>query len=152
MDELAKPFINKYIIDDYDLSRPWGGFYYINKQNLEQFIAEYFKINIDTSLPLSPKILIINPGKKLSWQYHLRRREIWSVLKGPVQIIRSNDNIESCISIANTGDIITIENEERHRLIGLDSFAVVAELWCHVDTNHLSDEKDIVRVQDDYNR
>lgn len=153
MNEQAKPFIKDYIIDGYDLNRPWGGFYYINKNDLERFIKDHFpNTDVDTNLPLSPKILIVNPEKKLSWQYHSRRKEIWSILKGPVKIARSFDDIESNISIANTGDIITLDKEERHRLIGLDDFAVIAELWCHTDLNHLSDENDIVRIQDDYNR
>jgi mannose-6-phosphate isomerase len=152
--------LDKYKIESFDLKRPWGGFYCIDKDDLINFINDNFKMVIDTNLPLSnnilssvtPKILIVNPRGKLSWQYHVRRKEIWSVLKGPVQLIRSFDNEQSNVSILNTGDVIILEKEERHRLVGLDEYAMVAELWLHTDINHLSDEEDIVRVQDDYNR
>jgi hypothetical protein len=39
----------------------------------------------------------------------------------------------------------------RHRLIGLDDFGVVAEIWQHTDAIP-SDEEDIIRVQDDFGR
>jgi hypothetical protein len=44
------------------------------------------------------------------------------------------------------------EKGERHRLIGLENWGVVAEFWQHTDPEHPSDEDDIVRVQDDYKR
>ena len=40
---------------------------------------------------------------------------------------------------------------ERHRLIGLEDYGIVAEIWQHTDSVH-SDEEDIVRVQDDFKR
>ena len=46
----------------------------------------------------------------------------------------------------------TIVLQERHRLVGLDKIGVVAEIWIHTDSNNLSDENDIVRINDDYNR
>jgi len=50
------------------------------------------------------------------------------------------------------GDVITFDNQERHRLIGLDNIGVVAEIWQHIDIDNPSDENDIVRLKDDYNR
>ena len=40
---------------------------------------------------------------------------------------------------------------ERHRLIGLEDYGFVAEIWQHTDSIP-SDEEDIVRVQDDFSR
>ena len=143
--------VNKYIITGSE-TRQWGQFFYIDKQDLQLFINTYFKnVIVDCNLPISPKILIINPGQRLSWQYHNRRKEIWSIIKGPVKVVHSHDDVERYVKIYNTGDIVVIQNKERHRLVGLDADAVVAELWCHTDIN-LSDEKDIVRIQDDYHR
>ena len=45
-----------------------------------------------------------------------------------------------------------MEMGERHRLVGLENWGVVAEFWQHTDPDHPSDEDDIVRVQDDYKR
>ncbi len=50
------------------------------------------------------------------------------------------------------GDIIEIQKGERHRLIGLSDFGIVAEIWIHTDSVNPSDENDIVRLQDDYAR
>ena len=50
------------------------------------------------------------------------------------------------------GEEIDIYQGERHRIIGTDEYAVVAEIWIHTDKDNPSDEDDIVRVQDDFNR
>jgi mannose-6-phosphate isomerase-like protein (cupin superfamily) len=101
---------------------------------------------------LSPKILIVAPGKRLSWQYHHRRAEIWRVIQGQVGVKRSTNDKEGELEILNIGDTITLQQGERHRLVGLDDYAVIAEIWQHTDANHPSDENDIVRVQDDFGR
>lgn len=41
---------------------------------------------------------------------------------------------------------------ERHRLVGLNDWGMVAEIWQHIDANNPSDENDIIRVQDDFGR
>jgi mannose-6-phosphate isomerase-like protein (cupin superfamily) len=101
---------------------------------------------------LSPKILVVAPGKRLSWQYHHRRAEIWRVIQGQAGVKRSPNDSEEELEILNVGDTITLQQGERHRLIGLDEYAVIAEIWQHTDANHPSDEDDIVRVQDDFGR
>jgi mannose-6-phosphate isomerase len=50
------------------------------------------------------------------------------------------------------GEILRLEFGERHRLIGLETWGVVAEIWQHIDAAPPSDELDIVRVADDYDR
>ena len=144
----------KIVSKDYD--RPWGGFLVIDESQAQDFSNQFFKgINIETlkiSGKLSPKILIVKPESRLSWQYHNRRAEIWRVYKGEVGIIRSDDDTENEIEIYREGDQITLKQGERHRLIGLDNYGVVAEIWQHTDKNDPSDEEDIVRVQDDFGR
>ena len=54
--------------------------------------------------------------------------------------------------IYKEGDFIKFDKEERHRLIGLSKPGIVAEIWIHTDINNPSDEKDIIRIQDDYSR
>jgi hypothetical protein len=56
------------------------------------------------------------------------------------------------MKIFNEGDQIILQQGERHRLIGLDDYSIVAEIWQHTDNNNLSDEEDIIRVQDDFGR
>ena len=88
----------------------------------------------------------------MSWQYHHRRAEIWRVIQGQAGVKRSATDTEGELEILNVGDTITLQQGERHRLIGLDDYAVIAEIWQHTDADHPSDEDDIVRVQDDFGR
>tara|TARA_B100000242_G_scaffold117764_1_gene82307 strand:- start:1629 stop:2111 length:483 start_codon:yes stop_codon:yes gene_type:complete len=139
-----------------DFERPWGGFLVIDESQAQDFANTFFDgIDIETLKiggKLSPKILIVSPDSKLSWQYHHRRAEVWRVFKGKVGISKSFDNIEKPLKILNEKDQIKLKKGERHRLIGLDDFAVVSEIWQHTDPDYPSDENDIVRISDDYGR
>ena len=138
---------------DYDFNRPWGGFLLIDESQSQDFIHTFIsKENLKIEGRLSPKILIVNPDSRLSWQFHYRRKEIWRVYKNSVGIIRSMDNNQNEMEILKEGDIITFQIEERHRLVGLSNFGVVAEIWIHTDLKNPSNEQDIVRLEDDYSR
>ena len=143
-------------IDSYDLSRPWGGFFVLDENQAQAFADIYFNGTDTEELrktgQLSPKILMVKPGARLSWQYHERRAEIWRVVEGPVGIVRNATDEEGELVSYEAGETIVLEQGERHRLIGLEGWGVVAELWQHTDSDHPSDEDDIVRVQDDYSR
>lgn len=143
-------------VEKRDLNRPWGGFFVIDETQAQKFADLYFEgIQIDTlkiSGKLSPKILVVAPKKRLSWQYHHRRAEIWRVVEGTVGIVRSETDKEGQLQEFNPGDTITLKQGERHRLVGLSEWGVLAEIWQHTDANHPSDEEDIVRVQDDFGR
>tara|TARA_B100000963_G_scaffold131468_1_gene114621 strand:+ start:24 stop:503 length:480 start_codon:yes stop_codon:yes gene_type:complete len=137
----------------HDFNRPWGGFLLIDDTQSEEFIYNFIsKENLKLNGKISPKILIVKPNSRLSWQYHHRRKEIWRVLKNEVGIIRSMNNNENKMELLAEGNIIQFHNKERHRLIGLSNYGVVAEIWIHTDPNNPSDEEDIVRLQDDYTR
>jgi mannose-6-phosphate isomerase-like protein (cupin superfamily) len=139
-----------------DHQRPWGGFVVISEEQAQKFANNYFEgldvSSLKISGKLSPKILVVLPGKRLSWQYHHRRAEIWRVISGQAGVKRSINDEEGAIDVLNVGDAITLKQGERHRLIGLDDYAVIAEIWQHTDVNNPSDEDDIVRVQDDFGR
>ena len=139
-----------------DFERPWGGFLVIEESQAQGFSNQFFKgINVDSlkiSEKLSPKILIVKPNARLSWQYHHRRAEIWRVFKGECGIIRSDTDKENEMKIYSEGDQIRLRQGERHRLIGLEDFCLVSEIWQHTDKNNPSNEDDIVRVQDDFGR
>ena len=143
-------------IDRYDLNRPWGGFYVLDENQAQEFADIYFE-GLDVGPlriagKLSPKILLVKPEARLSWQYHHRRAETWRVVEGPVGIVRSATDQEGAVESFEAGETIVLEKGERHRLIGLEGWGVVAEFWQHTDPDHPSDEDDIVRVQDDYAR
>jgi mannose-6-phosphate isomerase-like protein (cupin superfamily) len=139
-----------------DFERPWGGFLVIEENQAQDFSNQFFNgIDVDSlkiSEKLSPKILIVKPNARLSWQYHHRRAEIWRVYKGECGIIRSKTDKENEMKTYVEGDQIKLKQGERHRLIGLDDYCLVAEIWQHTDINNPSNEEDIVRVQDDFGR
>jgi mannose-6-phosphate isomerase-like protein (cupin superfamily) len=137
-----------------DDSRPWGGFLVINEDDTKIFGSLYFP-ELETASftqKLSPKILIVAPGQKLSWQYHHRRKEVWKLINGHAAIVRSLDNTETPQKNMNVGELISLEQGERHRLVGLQDWGIIAEMWVHTDANNPSDEEDIVRIQDDFGR
>ncbi len=139
-----------------DRERPWGGFFVIDENDSDKFIQHFFpEINKDDLLEgakLSPKILLVEPGKKLSWQYHHRRAEIWKLVQGKAAVATSDTDKEKDTQVLNIGDTVKLKQGERHRLIGLDEWGVVAEIWMHTDPNNPSNEDDIVRLQDDFGR
>ena len=65
---------------------------------------------------------------------------------------RSHNNNQGPIIKLDEGDQIKLEKGERHRLIGLEDYSVLAEIWQHTDPNNPSDENDIVRLSDEYGR
>ncbi len=140
----------------FDDTRPWGGFFVLDEAYAEKFITTYFahltKAELNISGKLSPKILIVAPNKRLSWQYHHRRAEIWKLIGGIAGVITSDTDEEKETTNLAVGDIIQLKQGERHRLIGLDGWGIVAEIWRHTDVDNPSDEDDIVRVQDDFGR
>ncbi len=139
-----------------DPSRPWGGFFVIDEDQAQKFADTYFNGDIVDDLKisgkLSPKILIVAPHMRLSWQYHHRRAEIWQVIRGEVAVKTSLTDEEGELKRYNPGQRIILKQGERHRLIGLDDWGIIAEIWQHTDINRPSDESDIIRLQDDFGR
>src|SRR5688500_893170 len=145
-----------FTIVEQDKERPWGGFFVIDETQAHQFAAKYFRDENSDELKitkkLSPKILMVAPQMRLSWQYHHRRAEIWKCIGGVVGVITSDTDEEQKQHTLHPGDIIKLKQGERHRLIGLDDWGIVAEIWQHTDAGNPSDENDIVRLQDDFSR
>ncbi len=140
-----------------DFSRPWGGFFVLEESLADRFIQLYFphlkKEDLTISGKLSPKILIVAPGQRLSWQYHHRRAEIWKLAAGVAGVVTSETDVEGPLHKFVVGEIIQLKQGQRHRLVGLpEGWGMIAEIWRHTDAKNPSDESDIVRVQDDFGR
>lgn len=144
------------IVIQQDQTRPWGGFFVIEESQAPAFAAKFFPhLDMETikiTDKLSPKILVVAPNKRLSWQYHFRRAEIWNILAGIVGVKTSATDEQGEVQELSPGTFIQMDRGERHRLIGLESWGVVAEIWQHTDPENPSDEEDIVRLQDDFGR
>ncbi|RZL47274.1 MAG: phosphoheptose isomerase [Pedobacter sp.] len=148
--------IEGFNIVDQDENRPWGGFFVIDEAQAQQFADTYFDgLDVDSLKiggKLSPKILMVAPNTRLSWQYHHRRAEIWQVVSGTVGVKISETDVEGETKEYHPTEQIKLQKGQRHRLIGLADWGVVAEIWQHTDVENPSDEDDIVRVQDDFGR
>lgn len=144
-------------IVSHDFGRPWGSFFVIDETQALLFGTLFFphlKISkLINQGRLSPKILVVEPHKRLSWQYHHRRSEHWRIIHGTIGVATSQTDAESkWIDRKIPGDIVYLHEGERHRLIGLEEWGVVAEIWQHSQPQHLSNEDDIIRLQDDFGR
>lgn len=134
-------------------SKPWGAYIRISEDHAQQFRIQFFEgKDYSQDLVQTPKILLVAPGQRLSWQYHFRRKEIWKVLQGPIKVARGASDADQKEFDYYEGDIIELGLEERHRLIGTEEWGIVAEIWYHTDESEPSNEEDIVRVEDDFGR
>lgn len=139
-----------------DFSRPWGGFFVLDETQAKRFAETYFPevdfASLKISDKLSPKILVVEANKRLSWQYHHRRAEIWKLVAGTAGVVISDTDEQGMAKPLQKGQIIRLRQGERHRLVGTQDWGMVAEIWQHTDATNPSDENDIVRLQDDFGR
>jgi mannose-6-phosphate isomerase-like protein (cupin superfamily) len=113
----------KGILEDH---RPWGRFRRFPHEGVS-----------------SIKIITVNPGGILSLQYHHGRDEFWLVLDDGLEM-----TVGERVWRPTAGEEIWIPKETRHRVRGVgDGPARVMELWIGP-----SEESDIVRLEDAYNR
>ncbi len=142
-----------------DEDRPWGAFYQIADEEADRFLADFFP-GLDPlaarlgqpDLVVSPKILVVYPNQRLSWQYHTRRAERWHFLT-PGGYYKSPTDDQGVVHTAAAGENVQFTTGERHRLSGSsEQYTLVAEIWQHTAPSHPSDESDIVRLADDYKR
>lgn len=146
-----------FTIAECDASRPWGAFLRVVNEQADRFVAAYFDArDIPASARVgerSPKFLLVAPHQRLSWQHHARRSEFWRSLNGKVGVFTSPTDAQPTeLQVLDKGESIELPQGLRHRLVGLDEWGVVAEIWMHSDPHNLSDEQDITRHQDDYRR
>lgn len=139
-----------------DFNRPWGGFFVIDEHQARKFSHIFFPTHeialSQMTGKLSPKILMVQPDTRLSWQYHHRRAEIWKLVAGSAGVALSNTDEQGDVKSLVVDTVIQLKQGQRHRLVGLDKWGMVAEIWQHTDAEHPSDENDIVRIQDDFGR
>lgn len=162
--EVVAEIIKDVEVAGYDIvevndQKPWGAYLRIDGAQADRFVEEFFpglspeeaRLGMKDA-ELSPKFLIVAPDERLSWQRHDRRAERWTFLT-PGAYYKSLTDEPGELQYAKVGDVVQFERGERHRLNGLsDGFVVVAEIWQHTDAEHPSDEDDITRLQDDYQR
>jgi mannose-6-phosphate isomerase len=85
------------------------------------------------------KILEVNARKRLSLQYHKRKKETMYLLKGRVRLTLDDET-----EIISPGKSVTLKPGVRHRIEALEDSQII-----EVSTSHLDD---VVRVEDDHGR
>lgn len=107
--------------------RPWGRFFVIHDQPT-------YKL----------KRIEVDPGGRLSYQYHHKRSEAWTIVQGIGTITLDgikNDYREGQTILIPQGVKHRIENKQQEKVIFIE-----------VQTGTYFGEDDIVRIEDDYDR
>jgi mannose-6-phosphate isomerase len=91
------------------------------------------------------KEIVVEPEKRLSYQYHHHRQEHWTVVGGTLIVIL--DDVEHTVK---TGESISIPKGSKHRAWNKGKKYNVK--FIEVQTGTYFGEDDIVRVEDDFNR
>jgi mannose-6-phosphate isomerase len=107
--------------------RPWG---------------RYFVIKNEINYKL--KKIEVEPGQRLSYQYHFKRSEAWTIIKG--EAIVTLDGIEKKYT---KGESVLIPQGMKHRVENKSTNLLA---FIEVQTGSYFGEDDIFRIEDDYNR
>ena len=107
--------------------RPWG---------------KYFVLEDEPNYKL--KRIEVNPGHRLSYQYHHHRQEFWTIVEG--EAVVGLDEVEHVLKY---GESIFIPLGAKHRIENRGSKLLV---FVEVQTGTYFGEDDIVRIEDDYSR
>ena len=107
--------------------RPWG---------------KYFVLEDEPNYKL--KRIEVNPGHRLSYQYHHHRQEFWTIVEGEAVVVL--DEVEHVLKY---GESIFIPLGAKHRIENRGSELLV---FVEVQTGTYFCEDDIVRIEDDYLR
>jgi mannose-6-phosphate isomerase-like protein (cupin superfamily) len=90
------------------------------------------------------KRITVNPGGKLSLQYHHKRSEHWIIITGTAHV-----TIGDFIKVVEAGDSCYLPLRAKHRVENLQAEPLV---FIEVQTGTYFGEDDIVRIEDLYNR
>ncbi|MDO8618634.1 MAG: hypothetical protein Q7R49_01670 [Candidatus Daviesbacteria bacterium] len=66
--------------------------------------------------------------------------------------LSDTDNQPQDYQLFQEGEVLNNPAGKRHRTGRVDYWTIYAEIWAHNDKNNPSDEDDIRRISDDYNR
>tara|TARA_R110000824_G_scaffold158573_1_gene332564 strand:- start:104 stop:451 length:348 start_codon:yes stop_codon:yes gene_type:complete len=113
---------------NYTETRPWGQF-----ENLLD--TDYCKV----------KRIIVSPQQRLSYQFHYKREEVWTIVSG-FGTVTVND-LQTQIS---KGSVIQIPIEAKHRIENTSKDQDL--IFIEVQNGTYFGEDDIVRLEDDYKR
>lgn len=108
-------------------TRPWGRYYVIQDE-------KNYKL----------KKIEVEPGHRLSYQYHLHRSEVWTIIEGEALVTIDDVTIKY-----SKGQTVIIPQGVKHRIENTSKTLLV---FIEVQTGDYFGEDDIVRISDDYHR
>lgn len=111
----------------YSEERPWGIFTVLTE-------GPEFKV----------KQITVNPGQRLSYQYHHHRQEHWIVVAGDAIITLENQEHRLA-----TGQSIDIPLSAKHRMANTGTTPLII---IEIQRGSYLGEDDIVRIDDDFGR
>jgi mannose-6-phosphate isomerase len=107
--------------------RPWGRYYVLHDE-------PNYKL----------KRIEVNPQGSLSYQYHYKRSEAWTIVEGTGTITLNGKKKEY-----TEGMTIIIPQGTKHRI---ENFTQEKVIFIEVQTGTYFGEDDIIRIKDIYNR
>jgi|TARA_R110000764_G_scaffold37678_1_gene83680 mannose-6-phosphate isomerase-like protein (cupin superfamily) len=107
--------------------RPWGK----------------YEVLLDTDY-CKVKRITVNPGGRLSYQYHHKRSEVWTIVAGIATITLDDE-----VNWYDYGISVRIPQGMKHRVENKEQGDLI---FIEVQHGSSFDETDIVRIEDDYNR
>lgn len=107
--------------------RPWGEYWVLEDSDTHKV-----------------KRILVNPGGRLSLQYHKFRAEVWTMVKGVGTI-----TIDDCVKDYTIGEVAQIPLGAHHRIENRTQFPLE---FIEVQYGTYFGEDDIVRIEDDYDR
>jgi len=90
------------------------------------------------------KILIVRKGHRLSLQYHDKKEETLYLDSGMLKLMIGPDKEELSVKILTSGMTFHVSPKTIHRMEAIDNCRLI-----EVSTPEL---KDVIRIEDDYNR
>jgi mannose-6-phosphate isomerase len=90
------------------------------------------------------KRIVVNPGQKLSYQYHHKRQEQWTIVEGNAIVVLDGNDIP-----LSYGESIFIPLGAKHRIMNPSDKPLI---FIEVQTGTYFGEDDIVRLEDAYER
>jgi mannose-6-phosphate isomerase-like protein (cupin superfamily) len=90
------------------------------------------------------KRITVNPGHRLSYQKHFKRKEHWFLVQGEAIITLNEREVP-----LKTGEYIDIDYEVAHRIANQGTEPVI---FIEVQQGNYFGEDDIIRLEDDYGR
>ena len=90
------------------------------------------------------KRITVLPGQRLSYQYHFKRQEQWTVVRGNLTILLEDEKV-----FRAPGESIKIPVGAKHRAWNETDELVQ---FIEVQTGEYFGEDDIIRIHDDYGR